>query len=44
MKRELTCKICGFVTYNDEDMIDHLAHTQELEQENCNLQILEVKE
>jgi hypothetical protein len=41
--KEITCKICGFITYSDEDMIRHLSGKQHCKVENCNLEILVVK-
>jgi hypothetical protein len=37
---EMTCKICGFVTNNYEDMCRHLAWTQKYKEENCNYKLI----
>jgi len=35
------CKICGFITNDNEDMIKHLSQTHKLKEENCDKKVLE---
>ena len=42
MDKEIKCLVCGFITYSNNDMIEHLSHTQKEKQENCNIKILEL--
>lgn len=43
-KEKLTCKICGFITYSDKDIAEHLSDYRKKGRtkfENCNIKIIE---
>lgn len=42
-KKVITCRLCGFTTYDFQDMIEHLAQSKSdgrIPEENCNKKIL----
>jgi hypothetical protein len=42
--KEITCRICGFITLSYKDMVEHLAQKQKYSEENCEKKVLEIKE
>ena len=43
MSKQITCKLCGFITHEAMDMIEHLAQSLcdgRLPEENCGKKIL----
>ena len=43
MKPYRICKICGFMTKSDEDIVRHLAKNYKIPEENCTIQIIQIK-